>query len=263
MQETVNQAFNLLEPLLRQIGEELKAMFFSTDFEVRFKDKNELVTNADKLSEKYILQTLKENFPEHRILSEEAGQAHNSDSPYLWVIDPIDGTTNFAYHNPFFAIAVSLFYENEVVLGMIYNPILDEMYWAKKGEGAWLNGQKLQVNDNQDNQRIRFTYCHGNTDKSHDDAIKLYAYFKKHGGIRQLGSSALELALVARGITDAFVVPGALRWDVAAGILLVREAGGRVLDFSGADWHFDSEDMLADNGRFSERLLPVINEVLV
>ncbi len=262
MKDTVNQAFTLLEPLLREIGEELKEIFFSTNFEVKYKEKSELVTTADKLSEDHLIKTIKKNFPDHNILSEEVGKAHNSDSDFLWVIDPVDGTTNFAYHNPFFAIAVSLFYKNEVVLGMIYNPVLNEMYWAKKGEGAYFNGKKLQVNNNKDLETLRLTYCHGNTDKSINDAIKLYSYFKKQGSIRQLGSAGMELALVARGIIDAFVVPGALRWDVGAGILLIREAGGKVVDFTGEEWHFDSKDMLADNGKFYQQLLPIINDVL-
>lgn len=262
MKNTIDQAFSLLEPLLREIGEELKEIFFSTNFEVKYKEKSELVTTADKLSEDYLIKAIKKNFPDHNILSEEAGEAVNSESDFLWVIDPVDGTTNFAYHNPFFAIAVSVFYKNEVVLGIIYNPVLDEMYWAKKGEGAYFNGQKLKVNNNKALDKLRLTYCHGNTDKSINDAIKLYSYFKRQGSIRQLGSAAMELALVARGIIDAFVVPGALRWDVGAGILLIREAGGKVVDFTGKEWHFDSQDMLADNGNFYEQLLPIITDVL-
>jgi myo-inositol-1(or 4)-monophosphatase len=263
MENIIETSIDLLEPLMKKIGLELKELFDSRDFDVKYKDKAEIVTTADKLSEKYILEALRKEFPEHRILSEESGKINDdSDSPFLWVIDPVDGTTNFTYHNPFFAIAISLFYGKNVILGLIYNPILDEMYIAKKDAGAYLNGKKINVNDNVDLNKLRLTYCHGNTQESHENAIKLYSYFKKQGDIRQLGSAAMELALVARGITDAFVVPGALRWDVAAGILLIKEADGISTDFNGKEWNYDSEDMLAGNGKINDELLPIINSVL-
>jgi len=263
MENIIEISIDVLEPLMKKIGGELKELFNSREFDVQYKDKAEIVTTADKLSEKYILETLRKTFPEHRILSEESGESNNdSDSQFLWVIDPLDGTTNFAYHNPFFAIAISLFYGKHVILGLIYNPILDEMYIAKKDGGAYLNGEKLIVTNRVDLDKIRLTYCHGSSNESRNDAIKLYSYFKKHSDIRQLGSAAMELALVARGITDAFLVPGALRWDVAAGILLIQEAGGFASDFTGKEWNFDSKDMLAGNGKINDELLLIINSVL-
>ena len=262
MENIIEISIDVLEPLMKKIGGELKELFNNRDFDVQYKDKADLVTTADILSEKYILEALKETFPEHRILSEESGESNNaSDSPFLWVIDPLDGTNNFAYHNPMFAIAISLFYGKNVILGLIYNPILDEMYIAKKDAGAYLNGKKITVNDNIDLNKLRLTYCSGGI-KGKEDAIKLYSHFKKNWDIKNFGSAAMELALVARGITDAFVVPGALRWDVAAGILLIKEAGGFASDFNGKEWDFDSADMLAGNGKINDELLPIINSVL-
>lgn len=262
-QAIIQKSLEIFEPLLKKVGAELRQKFLNNDFQVSEKAKQELVTTADKLSENYILTAIKENFPDHHILSEESGEVENdSQSPYLWVVDPVDGTTNFVYRNPFFAISISLFYEKEVILGLIYNPILEEMYVAKKGGGAWCNGQALHVSDEQYLENLKLTYCYGAGKKSRMDALKLHCYFKEHGDIRQLGSSALELALLARGVTDVFMVPGALRWDVGAGVLLVREAGGKVIDFHGEDWHYDSADMLAGNGKSEQKVLPIIQKLL-
>lgn len=264
MQEAIIQkSLEIFKPLMKKVGAELKAKFLSNDFKVSEKAKQDVVTTADKLSETYILKAIKEYFPEHHILSEESGELENgSSSPYLWVVDPIDGTKNFVYHNPFFAISISLFYQKEVILGLIYNPILDEMYIAKKGGGAWCNGQALRVSNEQYLENLKLTYCYGSEKKNRMDALKLHCYFKEYSDIRQLGSSALELALVARGVTDVFIVPGALRWDVAAGVLLVREAGGQVIDFHGENWHYDSVDMLAGNGKSERKILPIIQKLL-
>jgi myo-inositol-1(or 4)-monophosphatase len=261
--EIVQKSLEIFDPLLREIGGQLKKKFANSDFQVSEKAKQELVTSADTLSENYILSAIKENFPDHHILSEESGDVPNaSKSPYLWVVDPLDGTTNFVYRNPFFAISISLFYEKEVILGMVYNPILDEMYIAKKGEGAWCNEKALKVSLMADVEKLKITYCYGASRDSRLNAIKLHSYFKEKSDIRQLGSSALELALVARGITDVFIVPGALRWDVAAGVLLVREAGGQVIDFEGKEWTYDSADMLAGNGQSEDLVLPIIQNLL-
>jgi len=133
-QAIIQKSLEIFEPLLKKVGAELRQKFLNNDFQVSEKAKQELVTTADKLSENYILTAIKENFPDHHILSEESGEVENdSQAPYLWVVDPVDGTTNFVYRNPFFAISISLFYEKEVILGLIYNPILEEMYVAKIG----------------------------------------------------------------------------------------------------------------------------------
>lgn len=259
----VKKGLEIFDPLLRDLGAQLKEKFSNHDFQVSEKAKQELVTTADKLSESFILAAIKDNFPDHDILSEESGEIFSGKkSPYLWVVDPLDGTTNFVYRNPFFAISVSLFYEKEVILGLIYNPILDEMYVATKGGGAWCNGKALKVSQAQEFEQLKLTYCYGASRESRLAAIKLHSYFKEKSDIRQLGSAALELALLARGITDVFIVPGALRWDVGAGVLLVREAGGRVIDFHGDEWHYDSADMLAGNGKSENEVLPIIQKLL-
>ena len=227
---------------------------------VMLKSRHEILTKVDLASEKIIINEIKSNFPEHRILSEEAGQTKNM-SDYLWIVDPIDGTTNFSMHNPIWSISIALAFKNETIFGVIYAPCLGELYIAEKGKGAKLNNKKISVSKIKDGKVLN-AFCHSSRKKDIKKAIKYFSYQKLHGmDCRQMGSAAIELAYVACGRIESIVIPGANSWDVAAGALLVREAGGMVTDFSGKDWQLDSKDIVASNGLVYKDVLSVVKGV--
>lgn len=227
----------------------------------KFKSFHEIVTQADLAAEKIILKEIKNNFPDHQILSEEAGQNKNK-SDYLWVVDPLDGTHNFSMHNPLWSVSIACLYKNEVILGIIFAPFLNELYVAEKNVGAWLNGRRLHVSGFSGAKVIN-TYCHGGTIKDIKRAIKYYDYQKLHNlDIRQLGSAALELAYVAAGRIESIVIPGARSWDVAAGALLVSEAGGRISDFKNNNWNIKSSDLAASNGVIHSDLIKILKKTI-
>lgn len=248
-------------------GNILKKRFLNFDRnDVSFKPGHETLTQADLESEKIILKKIKKEFPDHRVLSEESGE-NEKISDYLWIIDPLDGTTNFSMHNPLFSVSIGLCFKNEIVLGVIYFPILDELYIAEKDKGAKkycpsgsTNGKKMKVSNIKKDNIIN-TFCHG---RKLDDIKRATDYHRgqkiNNFDCRQLGSAAIELAYVACGRVESIFIPGAHSWDVAAGVVLVREAGGRVSDAKGKDWTLESKDILASNGLVHNQILKEIKK---
>lgn len=248
---------------------------------VKLKAHHEILTQADLASERIILGEIKKNFPNHRILSEERGyigaissqSAGKHELPlllnYLWIVDPLDGSTNFSMHNPIWSVSIGIveipncgasLRGGEIILGIIYAPMLGELYIAEKGKGATRNGKKIRVSSG--TRKSLHTFCHGRSQKEVKRAIKYYSHQKlRELDCRQLGSAAIELAYVASGRTESITIPGVNSWDVAAGVLLVREAGGRVTDFKGKEWRLDSKDMLATNGKAHEEILKVARKI--
>lgn len=226
---------------------------------VKLKSGHEILTQADLAAEAEILKVIKKNFPEHRILSEESGE-NEKKSDYLWVVDPLDGTTNFSMHNPLWAISIGILYKGKLVFGVTFAPFLKELYVAEKGRGATRNGKKMTVSKTKKG-KILNTFCHSNREKDIKRAIKYYTHQKINGfDCRQMGSASLELAFTACGRVESIAITGAHAWDVAAGILMVREAGGRATDFKGKAWKLDSYDMLASNGKIHNDLLKVLKK---
>lgn len=226
---------------------------------VKLKTSTEIVTKADLISEEIIIKAIKREFPAHQILSEESGKTKRR-SDYLWVVDPLDGTTNFSIHNPLWSVSVGLAYKKEIVLGLVYAPVQDELFVAAKGGGAELNGQGIKVSKTGQTKTIH-AFCHGHRTRDIKIALKYYRR-QKLGGLdcRQLGSAAIELCYVAAGRIESIMIPGAHAWDVAAGALMVSEAGGRVTDFQGRRWSLGSEDIVASNGKAHRGVLAVINK---
>lgn len=228
------------------------------------KHRHEIVTKADTGAEKIILNILKRATPGFGILSEEAGWLKSS-SPWLWVVDPLDGTTNFKVHNPLFSTSIALYYKGQPKVGVVYAPYLGDMFVAAKGKGAFLNGRRIRVSKAKALNKSFLTYCYGQEKKHMRRAVELYRYFKmKSVDMRQLGSAAIELSWVAAGRTDSIIIPGTKPWDAAAGALIVTEAGGKVTDFKGQPWRFvDAKtgkiamnaDLLATNGKLHSIIL--------
>lgn len=225
---------------------------------IKLKSHHEILTECDLKSEKIIISAIKKNFPAHQILSEEAGNNHKK-SDYLWIIDPIDGTTNFSMHNPLFSISLGLAFKGEIIFGIVYAPYMKEMYFAERGKGARLNGKKIKVS-NIKTGKVLNAFCHSTQKKDIKRAIEYYRKQKLNDfDCRQMGSAAIELAYVAAGRIESIAIPGAHPWDVAAGVLLVIESGGEVTDFKGKIWNLGSSDMLATNGKVHNGILRVLN----
>lgn len=253
---------NFITSLAKKAGKELLKNF-QKDQGVRFKDKHNIVTKADLLAEKIIISAIKKKFPGHSILSEERGLKKKSKN-YLWIIDPLDGTTNYVLKNPLFAINIALVQNQELQLGLVYIPVFEEVFWAERKKGATLNNKKIKVSQIKNLKYAFLTYCHGYQKRSIQQITKIYQAFKlNYFDLRQLGSAGIELCWVACGRTDAYLAPGLNLWDAAAGTLIVREAGGKVTDFSGNDWVINSVDLVATNSLIHKKLLKAIKKVKV
>lgn len=220
--------------------------------------KKNLVTDCDLASEKIILSILEKSFPQHSFLSEESGKKEISSSEITWVIDPLDGTVNFAYHIPIFSISIAACLGDEVVLGVIFQPMTEELFVAEKGKGAFLNGEKLHVssekNINEAFLAVGFPYdLHKNPAKS---IAPLLSFLEKGLPIRRLGSAALDLSYVAAGRFDGFFEVDLSPWDIAAGLLIVEEAGGRVSDYKGEKRSpLEKNTLLASNSFLHDEML--------
>lgn len=228
--------------------------------DMKLKSKRDLVTKADLDAEKIILNKIKKNFPKHALLSEEAG-SNKKRSDYQWVVDPLDGTTNFTMHNPLWAVSIAVVRKGEPILALINAPFLKEVYTAEKDKGAKLNKKAIEVSKIKP-EKVLNTFCHGSRKKDVKRALKYYVRQKMNGfDCRQLGAASLELCFVASGRVESIAIPGSNPWDVAAGALMVREAGGKVSDFKGKKWDLKSADILASNGRTHKDLVNVLKKI--
>jgi myo-inositol-1(or 4)-monophosphatase len=229
---------------------------------VEYKGEIDLVSDMDRLCEQLIVKILSEAFPEHDILTEETPFEGKGFS-WKWIIDPIDGTTNYVHGFPFFCTSIGLEAEGEMKLGVVYNPLLDELLYAQKGEGAWLNGKRIFVSraDNLD----RGFLCTGFPYDIREHGDFYLSFFRefmvRSQAIRRPGSATLDLCYLAAGRFDGFWELKLHPWDVAAASLMVSEAGGRLTDFQGRPYSIYSEETLASNGLIHGEMLKVIEEV--
>lgn len=227
--------------------------------EIEFKAKNSLVTEVDKLSEKIIISNIKKNFPTHDIFAEESGK-DLSDSDYLWLIDPIDGTTNYAHAYPFFSISIALEVKGEVIAGLVYDPVKDEMFTAEKGKGAFLNGEPISVSKSDE-----INHSHLCTGFMHEVEWMVEANIRHFGNfirraraVRRDGSAALDLCYVACGRFDGFWELGLNPWDTAAAVLIVKEAGGHLCKFNGDAYSIYDKEILATNSIIDEQMMEIL-----
>ena len=233
--------------------------YFGGNFKVREKQDAGLVTQVDLASEKAALKILLGAYPDFGILAEES-DPKLSPHPGRWIIDPLDGTTNYIHGFPMFCVSIAAEWQGEVVVGVIYHPILDETYVAVRGQGATLNGKRLKVSST---STLRDSLLStGFTYRKHDWLDLEMATFTELSqvsrAIRRPGSAALDLAYLARGVFDSFWERNLSPWDVAAGWLLVVEAGGKVTDFSGRRYQINSPEIVASNKRLHPAMLRVL-----
>ncbi len=217
----------------------------------------DLVTEVDHKSEQILIEKIKLHYPTHAILSEEAGYVPGSDSDYLWVIDPLDGTNNFVHGLGIFAISVALQFKGESVLGVVSTPCQNEVFSAQKGKGAFLNNKKIKVAAKTELAKsLVSTSMPFETNLSKDQVVVLHGLLSQTGGVRRFGAAAYELCAVAAGFLDLYFENGLKRWDVAAGGLILAEAGGKGLVHN----HKNSEavSILVSNDTLLAKVKPVL-----
>ncbi len=226
---------------------------------IETKQHNDFVSEVDRMAEKTIIDTLLEAYPDHAILAEESGRRGESD--YIWIIDPLDGTTNFLHGFPQYSVSIALSYKGVLDQAVIFDPTRNDLFIASRGKGAFLNDRRLRVS-----KRIKLAEALIGTGFPFRDFQHLDAYLamfrdmlQKTAGIRRPGSAALDLAWVAAGRLDGFWEIGLSKWDIAAGCLLVQEAGGLVGDFSGEDSYIDTGNIVAGSPKIFAQLLQILS----
>lgn len=259
MSQTVHCEFDTAVSAAREAGDILLS-YFRASVNVREKGIADLVTDADVAAERCIAARISAAFPGHAILGEEE-QAGDTGAEYLWVVDPLDGTTNFAHGLPHFAVSIALLHRGQPQLGVVWNPARGDLYTARLGGGAYHNGRRLQVNREatMDQSLIGtgFYYDRGAMMEATLGAIG-DCFRQNIHGIRRFGTAALDLAHVADGLYGAFFEFQLSPWDFAAGQLLVTEAGGRVTDCAGAALPLRKSTILASNGLLHDQMLSIV-----
>ncbi|HUA18071.1 MAG TPA: inositol monophosphatase family protein [Bryobacteraceae bacterium] len=235
--------------------------FFLQRVAVELKDEHDLVTVADRTSEQLVIERLRANFPTHSIVAEESG-AHAGSSEYCWYVDPLDGTTNFAHGFPMYNVSIGLEQGGELVMGVIFDPERNEMFTCERGSGAYLNGQRIRVS--QVRRLEDALMATGFPSRKRHQNVNVHFFYQlamiTHG-VRRAGAAALDLAYVACGRLDGFWEFGLHPWDMAAGILLVTEAGGRCSDMHGASVSLRGPHLLADNGSIHDETVAIFGEI--
>lgn len=256
MHPVVNNAVNAARSASKVI---LRMMGHVDTYNISEKSRNDFVTEVDKLAEAEIIKILKKTYPDHTIIAEESGLI-DGDEDYVWLIDPLDGTTNYIHGIPHFAISIAMKHKNKLEHGVIFDPIRNELFTASRGEGARLNERRIRVS-----QQIRLEKALIGTGFpfKHIDLIKTYlnafeAILPHTGGMRRAGAAALDLAYVAAGRFDGFWEFFLSPWDMAAGALLIKEAGGLVGDADGGEDYLNTGNIVCGNPKIFKALLQLI-----
>jgi myo-inositol-1(or 4)-monophosphatase len=252
---------DLQELAIRAVQESgrIQKQWLRKDKKIQLKGEINLVTEVDKQCEQRIIEIIKKAFPEHNILTEETPMPELP-SPYRWIIDPLDGTTNYAHGYPCFCTSLALELDKEIVLGAIYDPMLDELFTAQKGKGVFLNNERITVSTT--DRLINALICTGFPYDVRESAVNNLDHFNhfimEARAIRRDGAAALDLCYVAAGRFDGFWELKLNAWDVAAGKLMVEEAGGKVSDFNGSPLDIYGQQTLATNGKIHQEMIRVL-----
>ncbi|MBV6421490.1 MAG: Inositol-1-monophosphatase [Ignavibacteriaceae bacterium] len=257
-----NFMLNDIIQISKEAGELIRNAFGKTHL-VEFKtNEQNLVTETDKASEKLITDFIKKKYPSHGILAEE-GSELNKNAEYLWVIDPLDGTTNFTHGLPIFAVSIGVQKNGETIYGVVYDVMRDVTYSAEKGSGSFENGKKISVSKNENlGHSVLVTGFPYNIKENPDKAFERFiAFLKEARAVRRLGSAAIDFCFVASGVFDGFWEVSLHPWDICAGKLIVEEAGGLVTDFDGKEIGIYSKRILATNKFVHQKIIDVMRRV--
>ena len=249
----MKQAKETLKKALLEGGEVMKRAFYKPKT-VRYKGIANLVTKTDKLAEERIIRIIKKNFPDHAILAEESQEAKGR-APYKWIIDPIDGTTNFAHGLPLAAVSIGFEDHGEITMGGVYNPLMNELFWAEKKKGAFLNGKRIHVSNT---RKLKASLLVTGFPYDKSLGIKYYmniagAFLRKSHGFRRLGSASLDLCYLACGRFDGYWEKNLMAWDQAAGYLIAKEAGGACTNFRGEPFDVYQKEKTCSKRRLEDQ----------
>ncbi len=245
---------NFIKKLTKEAGDKLLTYFKEEKKLLSLREgSKEVVTKYDKEIDLFIVKKIEEEYPEHSILTEESGmKKRNSD--YLWVVDSLDGSGNFANGNPIFSVCIALSFKNELIISSIYAPALEEFYFAQKEKGAFLNGKKINVSSVESMKRSYVMFCDGHEKNKKFLSKKLSSVYEKVIDLRKLGSAGVETGWLALGRIDGFLMFDGDSWDLAAGALIVKEAGGEVTDFKGNPWEIKRGSFIFSNSKIHQEL---------
>lgn len=264
MRPTARSAlYNVMERAARKAGRNLVRDFGEVEqLQVSVKGPSDFVSTADLGAERTLRSELEKARPGYSFLLEEGGAVVGKDPDHCWIVDPLDGTTNFLHSIPHFAISVALVHKDEILAGLVFNPVTDELYFAEKGRGAFLNDRRLRVSGRRDlGEALIGTGVPFRGMGDHPHYLKLLAAtIAETAGVRRAGAAALDLAYVAAGRLDGFFEIGLKKWDIAAGLLLIKEAGGFAGDIDGGPDALATGNVVAGNAKLFDRLGKLLRE---
>jgi myo-inositol-1(or 4)-monophosphatase len=242
----------------QEAGQMLKANL-NVSREIHYKGDVDLVTNFDNRSQKMIFDHLYTNFPEHDFIAEE-GLDQRKGGDFRWIFDPLDGTTNYAHRFPIFTVSIALEWEGQVVIGVVYDPMRNEIFTGMRGEGAFLNGERIKVSDTQDLDKslVATGFPYDLRESSNNNIAHFNNFLLRVQAIRRCGSAAMDLCYVACGRFDGFWELKLKPWDVAAAALIVDEAGGRVSDFQDGEFNIYKQETLGSNGLIHQQMVDTL-----
>jgi len=233
-----------------------------TGFCTEHKQVINLVTDADHQAEQEIIEVIRDSFPTHTVLAEERGLTEHAPSRYKWVVDPLDGTTNFAHGFPAYCISIGVECDGRGIIGVVFDPTRDELFTAQIGQGAQLNGVSIFVSTTQslDHALLVTGFAYDIRETSNNNLNHFVRFALKVQGLRRTGTAALDLCYVAAGRFDGFWEVKLNPWDMAAGVVILREAGGRVTDFAGKSHSIYGQELVASNGPIHQAMLDILGE---
>ena len=251
-----------IKKIALEAGEIIRLAYYKPETHIEYKGDIDILTETDLQCEEHITNRILERFPNDTILTEESKLSIGTTNQ-KWIIDPLDGTTNFSHRFPFCAVSIGLEINSEIRYGVIFNPIFNELFFAEKNKGSFLNERKIQISDNSEikNCLIGTGFPYDRWQKG-DYYIKQYlAFMKRCQGVRRAGAAAIDLCYVACGRLDGFFENKLRPWDMAAGSLIITEAGGKITQFDGEDWHYSNDTILACNGKIHEKMIEILRRV--
>lgn len=220
----------------------------------------EIVTKYDKMSDRMIREAINKKFPDYNILTEESG-LKDKNSEFTFVVDPLDGSSNFAIGNPFFAVSIALLHHDKPIFGVTYAPFLKELFIVEEGKGAFLNNKRIHVSDVENLEKSYLVSCEGGERSNIRISMINAALHPRVKDLRKLGSGAIESAWVACGRGEAFITTKIEPWDIGTGVILVAEAGRKITDFNGKPWKPVKTDVVFSNGKVHDKILKVIAHI--
>ncbi|MFH1653048.1 MAG: inositol monophosphatase family protein [Pseudomonadota bacterium] len=255
----MNDCLKLAQKLAKKAGK-IQLDNLKKHHTIEFKGAINLVTEVDKACERLIVDSIRKKFPDHDILAEE-GSGHERGADYKWIIDPLDGTVNYAHNFPFFGVSIALEFKGELVMGVIYDPIRRELFHAVKGNGAFLNSKRIHVSDRKPlkNAMLGTGFAYNVQEEDQLDNIDNFRNFIKTArAVRRPGAASIDFAYVACGRLDGFWELFLKSWDMAAGVVIIREAGGTVTSFDGSAYDLYGTEILCSNGLIHGEMITIL-----